>query len=154
MRKKLSLLFSVFILLSVSVSCGNSDREKIEGVLVKRKKAFETKNLELYLSCISPNYREEKNGQVIGIEEIKRNFLSNTSIFDRIQISYSNRTIYLNNEKADVAQRTTVEVKLEKEEGHFMLKENITFEKLGGKWVIAKESDGDFLKGFVFGGVK
>jgi hypothetical protein len=154
MRKKLSLLFSVFILLSVSVSCGNSDREKIEGVLSKRKKAFETKNLELYLSCISPNYREEKNGQIVGIEEIKRNFLSNTSIFDRIQISYSNRTIYLNNEKADVAQRTTVEVKLEKEEGHFMLKENITFEKVGGKWVIAKESDADFLKGFVFGGVK
>lgn len=154
MRKKLSLLFSVFILLSVSTSCGNSDREKIEGTLSKRKKAFETKNLELYLSCISPNYREEKNGRVIGIEEVKRNFLSNTSIFDRIKISYSNTTIYLNGEKADVAQRTAVEVKLEKEEGHFMLKENIGFEKIDGKWLIVKEPDADFLKGFVFGEVK
>jgi hypothetical protein len=154
MSKKLSLLFSVFILLSISTSCGNSDREKIEEVLSKRKKAFETKNLELYLSCISPNYREEKSGQVIGIENLKRNFLSNTSIFDRIKISYSNRTIYLNGEKADAAQRTAVEVKLEKEEGHFTLKENIGFEKIDGKWLISKESDADFLKGFVFGEVK
>ena len=154
MRKRLSLLFSIFILLSVSASCGNSDREKIEDVLSKRKKAFETKNLGLYLSCISPNYREEKHGQVIGIEEVKRSFLSNTSIFDRIKISYSNRTVYLNGEKADVAQRTAVEVKLEKEEGHFTLKENIGFERIDGKWSITKESDADFLKGFVFGGVK
>jgi len=151
MRKKLSLLFSVFILLSVSTSCGNSDREKIEGTLSKRKKAFETKNLKLYLSCISPNYRGEKNGQVIGIEEVKRNFVSNTSIFDRIKISHSYRTIYLKGEKADITQRNAVEVKLEKEEGHFMLKENIGFEKINGKWLIVKESDADFLKGFVFG---
>jgi hypothetical protein len=151
MIKKLSLLFSVFILLSFVTFCGNSDREKIEGVLSKRNKAFETKNLKLYLSCISPNYREEKNGQVIGIEEVKRNFVSNTSIFDRIKISHSYRTIYLKGEKADITQRNAVEVKLEKEEGHFMLKENIGFEKINGKWLIVKESDADFLKGFVFG---
>lgn len=151
MSKKLSLLFSVFILLSVVTFCGSSDREKIEGVLSKRNKAFETKNQKLYLSCISPNYREEKNGQVIGIEEVKRNFVSNTSIFDRIKISHSYRTIYLKGEKADITQRNAVEVKLEKEEGHFMLKENIGFEKINGKWLIVKESDADFLKGFVFG---
>ncbi len=150
MKKRLSLL-SIFVLPLILIFCGNSDREKIEYVLSKRDKAFETKNLELYLSCISPNYKEEKNGQYIGIEEIKRNFLSNTSIFDRIKISHSNRTIYLNGEKADVAQRTTVEVKLEKEEGHFALNENIGFEKINGKWLIVKESNTDFLKGFVFG---
>ncbi|MER3447462.1 MAG: hypothetical protein C4291_11765 [Candidatus Dadabacteria bacterium] len=154
MRKKPYLLFSVFILLSVFISCRNSDREKIEDVLSKRERAFETKNLELYLSCISPNYREEKNGRSIGIEEVKKNFLSNTSVFDQIKISHSNRTIYLNGEKAEVAQRTAVEVKLDKEEGHFTFKENIGFERIGGKWLIVKESDTDFLKGFVFGELK
>jgi hypothetical protein len=154
MRKKLFLFFSIFILLSVFTYCGNSDREKIEGVLLKRTKAFETKKLDLYLSCISLNYREKKNGQATGIEELKRNFVSNTSIFDQIKISHSNRTIYLNGEKADVTQRTAIEVKLEKEEGRFVFKENIGFEKINGKWLIVKESDADFLKGFVFGGVK
>lgn len=154
MKKNLSLIFSVFILLLLITSCGSPDRKEIEDVLSKRKKAFETKNLELYLSCISPSYREEKNGQVIGIEEVKRNFLSNVSIFDQIKISYSDRTIYHKSERADVAQKTAVEVRIEKEEGHFLLKENLGFEKIKGRWKIVKESDADFLKGFVFGGIR
>ena len=154
MKKNLSLIFSVFILLLLITSCGGSDRKEIEDVLSKRKKAFETKNLELYLSCISPTYREEKNGHVIGIEEVKRNFLSNVSVFDQIKISYSDRTIYHKGERADVAQKTAVEVRMEKEEGHFLLKENLGLEKIKGRWRIVKESDADFLKGFVFGGIK
>ncbi len=154
MKEKLPFFCSVFILLFLIASCESSDRGKIEDVLSKRKNAFETKNLELYLSCISPSYKEERKGRVIGIEDVKRNFLSNVSLFDQIKTSYSNRTIYYKDAKADVTQKTAVEVKVEKEESHFIMKENIGFEKINGKWKIVKESDADFLKGFVFGGIK
>jgi len=153
MRKRRTIsFFSIFVLISLIVSCGNSDKKEIEELLSRRQKAFETKDFDLYLTCISQDYKEEKEGNVIGIEEIKKNFLSNVSIFDQIKISYSDRTIYQNGEKAELVQKTAVEVKIENDNSRFQINEKIGLEKINGKWEIVKESDGDFLKGFVFGG--
>lgn len=153
MRKRLIFSFlSIFILILLIASCGNSDKKEIEELLSSRQKAFETKDLDLYLSCISPDYKEIKGDNAIGIEEIKKNFLSNVSIFDQIKISYSDRTLYQQGEKAQVVQKTAVEVKIENDQSRFLINEEIGFEKIKGKWKIVKESDGDFLKGFVFGG--
>jgi outer membrane lipoprotein-sorting protein len=150
--KRVIILFLVFIPFIV-IHCGNSDRNKIEDVLSKRQRAFETKNVELYMSCISPTYRQEKNGKVIGFEEIKRNFLTNVSLFDQIKVSHYDRNIYNKGKRADAAQKTRVEVRIEEDNSRFQLSENIVFEKINGEWKIIKESDADFLKGFVFGGI-
>ena len=133
-------------------SCGNSDRKEIESVLSQRQRALETKNLELYLECISPGYRVDKNGEVIDIDKLKKQFETNVSLFDDIQISSKDQSIYIEGDRANVAQRTDVKLRIEKDKGAFRLSENLVFEKINGKWRIIKESDADFLDGFVFGG--
>jgi hypothetical protein len=146
------LFLPIFVLSMLTVSCGNSDENQIEELLSRRHKAFESKDVDLYLSCISADYKEEKGGQVIGLEDLKRNFLSNVSIFDQIEISYSDRSTYQRGEKAEVAQKTAVEVTIENEQSRFHINEKIGLGKVRGKWAVVKESDADFLKGFVFGG--
>ncbi|HSE83694.1 MAG TPA: nuclear transport factor 2 family protein [Thermodesulfobacteriota bacterium] len=152
MKKNLSFFLSVFILLLVVSSCGKSDEEEIEELLSKRQKAFETKNVELYLSCISPEYKQKKDETVIGVEEIKKGFITNVSVFDRIELSPFDRNIYQDGDKAEVFQKVKVNLKIEKEENQFVLREKLGLEKVNGKWFVVKESDADFLKGFVFGG--
>src|SRR3990172_9866305 len=113
-EKQLILLLLVFIPFLIT-HCGDSDRNKIEDLLLKRQKAFETKNVNLYMSCISPTYRQEKDGKVVVIEEIKKNFLSNVNLFDQIKVSHYDRSIYNKGEKAVVAQKTKVDVRLEED---------------------------------------
>ena len=151
-EKRLILLLLVFIPFLIN-HCVDSDRNKIEDLLSKRQKAFETKNVNLYMSCISPNYRQEKDGKVIGIEGIKKNFLSNVTLFDQIKVSHYDRNIYNTDKRVNVSQKIKVDVRLEEDNSRFQLSENIMFEKINGEWKIVKESDADFLRGFVFGGM-
>jgi hypothetical protein len=143
------LIICLVILLD---SCGNSDRKEIESVLSQRQRALETKNLELYLECISPGYRVDKNGEVIDIDKLKKQFETNVSLFDDIQISSKDQSIYIEGNTANIAQRTDVKLRIDKDKSSFRLSENLVFEKIDGKWRIIKESDADFLDGFVFGG--
>ena len=151
-EKRLILLLLVFIPFLIT-HCVDSDRDKIEDLLSKRQKAIETKNVNLYMSCISPTYRQEKDGKVVGIEQIKKNFLSNVTLFDQIRVSYYDRNIYNADKRVNVSQKTKVDVRLEEDNSRFQLSENIIFEKINGEWKIVKESDADFLRGFVFGGM-
>ena len=151
-NRVLNFFLPIFVLLLLIVSCGKSDENEIEELLSRRHKAFESKDVDLYISCISQDYKEEKGGQVIGLEDLKKNFLSNVSIFDQIEISYSDRSVYQQGEKADVVQKTAVEVTIENDQSRFQINEKIGLGKIKGKWAIVKESDADFLRGFVFGG--
>ncbi len=153
MRKKQLILLLLVLIPFLITHCGDSDRNKIEGVLSKRQMAFETKNVNLYMSCISPTYRQEKDGKVLGIEQIKKNFLSNVTLFDQIRVSHHDRNIYNADKRVNVSQKTRVDVRLEEDNSRFQLSENIMFEKINGEWKIVKESDADFLRGFVFGGM-
>jgi hypothetical protein len=139
-------------LIILLASCGDSDRKGIESILSQRQSALETKNLELYLECISPGYRVEKNGEVVDIDALKKQFETNVSLFDDIQISSKDQSIYIEGNTANVAQRTDVKLRIDKDKGAFRLSENLVFEKIDGEWRIIKESDADFLDGFVFGG--
>jgi hypothetical protein len=152
MKKSLSFFLSFFILLFVASSCGKSDEEEIEELLSKRQRAFETKNVELYLSCISPEYKQKRDDTVTGVEEIKKGFITNVSVFDRIKLSPFDRNIYQDGDKAEVFQKVKVNLRIEKEENQFVLREKLGLEKVNGKWFVVKESGFDFLKGFVFGG--
>lgn len=151
-NRVLNFFLPIFVLLLLIGSCGKSDENEIEELLSRRHKAFESKDVDLYLSCISPDYKEEKGDQVIGLEDLKKTFLSNVSIFDQIEISYSDRSMYQQGEKAEVVQKTAVEVTIENDQSRFQINEKIGLGKMKGKWAIVKESDADFLRGFVFGG--
>lgn len=147
---KINILLISFSILFVS--CGNSDRRQIEDLLSNRQKAFETKNVELYLTCVSPEYSDSNSGKQIGIEDIKKRFLSNVSIFDSIKIRSKDVSVYINNDKAIVVQKAEVKLKIENDESLYKVNEKLSFGRVNGKWKIVKESDADFLEGFVFGG--
>lgn len=145
--------YCYLILIALLISCGSGENREIEEVLSARTQAFETKNADLYMTCISPDYRQEKKGKVIGLREIRTNFESNVALFDTIRLTHSDRTIYVKGDSAEVFQRTLVNAEDTDGKSRFRLDEKIVLSKNNGKWVIVKESDKDFFDGLVFGGL-
>jgi len=143
----LFLLLALFI-----VSCQGSQNEEIEALLSVREEAIETKNVDLYMTLISPEYSVEKNNKVIGTEEIKKKFLSNVTLFDDLELTSANRSIYERDDVTEVVQLTVVDALVDDTKNRFKVNEKIQFSKIDGKWLIVKESDADFLERFVFGG--
>lgn len=148
---RLSLLL---LLIGFVFSCGNAADSDIEQLLDTRTKAFETKDLGLYTTLISPGYRQEKKGKVIGIEEVKKNFRVNVDIFDTLKVRNSDRTINVNGNSAEVVQKTFVDAAMDDSKSKFMIVERLVLAKNQGKWEIVQEADTDFFTGFVFGGTK
>ena len=139
------------ILVCIAVSCGNSEDKAIEDTLSVRNKAYETKDVNLYMTLIAPDYKQEKKGKVIGVEQIKKNFLTNVSLFDTIKLTNSERAINIVGNKAEVTQITLVNAVVNNTKSRFKVNDRIVLEKRNGKWLIVKESNADFLEGFVFG---
>jgi len=148
------LSYIVIIPLAFLLACGNSQNKEIEELLLVRQKALEAKDVELYLTLISPDYSEERDGNSLTLEDIKKNFLTNVSLFDDLQISYTDRSIYLKGNKAEVFQITKVRASINDSKSVFKLSEKIGIEKIGDKWLIVKESDADYFDGYVFGGTQ
>lgn len=146
----LSFLFTLLILFAVS--CGNPENSEIEKVLSDREHALETKNVDLYMSLISPSYSLKKDNKVIGVEEVRKNFLSNVTLFDNLEISHTDRSIYDKGQKTEVVQMVVVVATVNESKSRFRINERIELAKIDGKWLIVKESDADFLERFVFGG--
>lgn len=149
------LLSYIFIIpLLVLLACTNSQNTEIDELLVKRQEALETKDVELYLTLISPDYSEERDGNTLTLEDIKKGFLTNVSLFDALQISHADRSIYLKGNTAEVFQITKVTASINDTKSVFKLSEKIGVQKTGDKWLIVKESDADYFDGYVFGGSK
>lgn len=152
MVTRASTLFLTF--LALLASCSHDERAGIEEVLEKRQRAFETRDVQLYSSLISPNYSELKNGRIMGQKEVIGNFQGILQFFDDIKVTYSGRTIYFKGPTAQVVQRARVEVKMEKEgiKTSFSMKEILELTKQGNRWYITKEAERDYAEGFVYGG--
>jgi len=146
-RRSLPLLCLMLL-----VSCGHPERDEIKVLLSYREKAFENKDVELYMALIAPNYRQIDQGKEKLREDVKKLFLTNVTIFDSISIESADKDIYIDKNKANVVQKTIVNAILEDESGRFILIERIKLEKINGKWLIVKEPDSDFLTKFVFSG--
>jgi len=146
------LLALLFILLAAS--CGGQGDKEIDQVLDTRTKAFETKDLALYMTLISPDYKQEKKGRTIGLEEVEKNFRINVELFDKLAVRNADRTISSDGKKAHVVQKTYVDASIEGSKSKFRIIEKISLAKINGKWLIVEESDADFFTGYVFGGSK
>ncbi len=148
------LSYIAVISLVFLLACGNSQNKEIEEALTVREEALETKNADLYLTLIYPDYIEEREDKTLKLEDVKKNFLTNVSLFDDLEISHADRSIYLKDNKADVFQITKVTASINDSKSMFKLSEKIAFEKIGDKWLIVKESDADYFDGYVFGGAQ
>ena len=103
MRKRfLSFLLPVLFLLA----CQISEEEKIYQILNRRQEALQTKDLSLYLSCISTAY-EDKEEDFSRLQKRIEGYFKN---FDRISYSSWDRSVQIDGETATVIQQFYLEV--------------------------------------------
>lgn len=146
-----SCLLIVFLVV-IAASCGNPDNKEIEKILSKREEALEAMNVDLYMTLIAPDYNQEKNNKVLGLEDVRKKFLSNVTLFDKLDITYANRSIYERDGNTEVVQLTVIDASVNDTKNRFKVNERIQLAEIDGKWFIVKESDADYLERFVFGG--
>ncbi|HET7289690.1 MAG TPA: hypothetical protein VFJ67_04555 [Thermodesulfobacteriota bacterium] len=116
-----------------------------------RAKAFETKDADLYMTLIAPDYKQEKKGKTIGPGEVKKNFEVNVKLFDTIRLTSTDRTIYTEGDRAEVFQKTIIDATDDQGKSRLRIKEKLSLARENGKWLIVRESDEDFFYGYVFG---
>lgn len=147
--------FSPLILLLPALlflACGNEKNTEINDILDQREKAFETRDTELYSKLISTKYSDTVEGKEIGKEEIINKFKINTTPFDRIDITHSDRDIEISGNTAKTVQKTVASLQIEDESSTYEIREIINLSIEDGTWKISKESRIDLFRGFVFGG--
>jgi len=141
---------ALLVLMLFAVSCGSDEERAIEEVLSLRTQAFETKDADLYMTLIAPDYKQEKKGKIIGPEEIKKNFEVNVKLFDTVRLTSTDRTIYTEGDRAEVFQKTLVEATDDQGKSRMRIGEKLSLARENGKWLIVRESDEDFFYGYVF----
>ena len=147
---KLSSVLSVLFIITL-LSCGGSIDNDIKTLLDSRKSAFEEKNPEKYAGLILTNYNAETRNGKKSKDDVLKDFKLNTTPFDSIVMSHSDRKVSKEEGKAKVVQKTTVLLTIEDQKTTYDITEVIILEKENGEWKISKESSLDLFRGFVFG---
>ena len=112
----------------------SSDKEDVRHILALRERAMETKDITLYMSCISEDYHDNANTYDVIRDKMEKNF----DLFDKIDFSQSNQTIYQDNSAAVVVQDFELSFTVWGAPDHAIGKERIHLEKKAGKWKIVK----------------
>lgn len=150
-KNRYHILF-VFVLANLLFGCTNADNKEINKVLSDRQKAFEIKDVKLYLSTISPDYNQKVEDKVVDFNLLKKRFESNTKVFDSISITRKDINIYKKSDSlAEVYQKSQYDLKIETQATAYRTVEKLVLEKKNGSWKITKEADLDLFTGFVFG---
>jgi hypothetical protein len=142
----------ILIVILFAVSCGSPNNEEIEAFLSQREEAIEKKDVDSYMTLIAPEYEVEEGNKTVSREDIKKKFLSNVTLFDTLELTNANRSIYERDGVIEVVQFTVVDASVDETKNRFKVNEKIHLSKIDEKWYIVKESDADFLERFVFGG--
>lgn len=142
----------ILIVILFAVSCGSPNNEEIEAFLSQREEAIERKDVDSYMTLIAPEYEVEEGNKTVSREDIKKKFLSNVTLFDTLELTNANRSIYERDGIIEVVQFTVVDASVDETKNRFKVNEKIHLSKIDEKWYIVKESDADFLERFVFGG--
>jgi hypothetical protein len=95
---------------------------------------METKDIALYMSCISEDYKDNADTYDLIRDKMEKNF----DIFEKIDFSQSNQTIYQDNTAAVVVQNFELSFTVRGEQDHASGKERIYLEKKVGEWKIVK----------------
>jgi hypothetical protein len=123
------LLFLGAILLA---SCSRSEQAQVEKVLETRRLGLEKKDVELYMSSISPRY----GGQAEGASLLREKALEMMAGFDSIQMSVSSRQVSITDQNAEALQTYEVKVRKGEQVRELRGKEKIGLRKEEGGWKI------------------
>lgn len=146
-------LACAFTLITLA-ACGNPQNSEIQTLLDLREKALETKDVDLYLTVITPDYNETRDDKDFTLENLREYFEKTYPIFNTLNITNTDRTIYIKGSDAEVFQINRVEATINEEKSVFQIKEKIALKKFGDKWLIVKESDADYFTGYAFGNIE
>jgi len=129
-RNPIFYLFTIFLFLS----CTFSEENQIHKTLDRREEALRKKDLSLYLSCISKDYKDKDED----FGRLQNRISSYFNTFDRIEYTYWDRSIQIEEEKALVLQQFTLEVEKGEKKNRYSGKEILFFKKEGRAWRILK----------------
>ncbi len=124
LRKPLTLV----ILIVLKISCWSHPEDDIKGVLKKRWRALETKDINLYSECISPKY----HGREKLISRIEENFKK----IDSIRTILQEPAIYINNDTATVYQEVRLIITIKEETQDLETREKLVLKREGNSWKI------------------
>ena len=115
-------------------ACAQDDRQLIIKTLQRREKALEKKNLNLYLDCISPAYRDS-DGQ--DLSRLKQRFAEVVQAFTSIDFEPEQTLVYQNGLTATVIQEFVLHFQPQGEEPFARKgREKIVLRKEKGAWKI------------------
>jgi len=127
-------LLCLLLIISFFLACQISEEEKIHRVLNQREEAFNKKDLTLYLSCISKDYRDKDED----FSRLQSRIGGYFKTFDHIKYSSWDRSVEVEGEKATVIQQFNLEVERGGRRSLYFGKEALYFKKEGRKWKIMK----------------
>lgn len=128
-RNLLCLILTLFFI----QACKTSDEEIIQ-VLNQREEAFQKKDLSLYLTCISKEYRDRDED----FDRLRNRIRGYFENFDRIQYTSWDRSIHIQKGAAEVVQQFHLEVEKGGKRNRYSGKEALFLRKEGRKWKIIK----------------
>ena len=131
MRRPLTILLLTLFTL---VSCQISDEDKIHQTLNRREEALQTKDLPLYLSCISNAYRDKEED----FGQLQKRIEGYFRTFDQIKYYNWDRSVHIEGDRAWITQQFHLEVEKEGRTKRYSGTEALFFEREGRKWKIIK----------------
>jgi len=126
----LFFLLPVFFLLT----CHISEEEKIYQTLDRRQEAFQSKDLSLYLSCISKAYEDKEED----FSRLQKRMEGYFKTFDRIAYSSWDRSVQIDGETSTAIQQFYLEVEKGGKKNHYSGREVLFLKKEGKEWRIIK----------------
>jgi hypothetical protein len=129
-RNPIFYLLTIFFLLS----CTFSEENQIRKTLDRREEALRKKDLSLYLSCISKDYKDKEED----FGRLQNRIGSYFKTFDRIEYTYWDRSVQIEGETAVVLQQFNLEVEKGGKRNRYSGKEALFFKKEGRAWRIMK----------------
>lgn len=151
--RNITLTLILFLLpLLVFSACGDHDEKGIDQVLETRNKAYNERDADIYKQLVYDNYNIVENGEIIDKDELVNRFAANTGAFDSISMKNSERAIEVDGSRANIVQKTSVDLRIENETVSYEFTEVLSLKKAGNEWKISRESKIDLFRAFVFGG--
>ncbi len=130
--KKRSLFFLLPVLFLLA--CQISEEEKINQILNRRQEALQSRDISLYLSCISMGYEDKGED----FPRLQKRIEGYFKTFDRISYSTWDRSIQIDGETSTVIQQFYLEAEKGEKKNHYSGKEVLFFKKDGKEWRIIK----------------
>jgi hypothetical protein len=127
------LVVTLLVFLSLLPGCSNRlDRDAVMAVAIKRQQALTTKDINLYLTLLSPHYQDKGLDYAAKSRELKETLSS----FDRIDYRSHDRRVEVKGDRATVTGSYGLRVMMRGKEVELEGKEELRLLKEAGEWKI------------------